>query len=127
MARSTKVRADESGLYVRTDGRNFRPGEVTGVALADMSDGGLKVGDEVRAAHVATTTRARLTMPDGRILIWHTDYSHARQAEMLRERAEMLSAGIDPAAAINMLLRPADIVRAPCRELDSDAPRPGKR
>lgn len=111
MARNTKVRSDENGVFVRTGGHLFRPGSVSGLVRVDMSDGGLRAGDEVRAGHVGGTTRCKVTTPTGADLHWHTDYQHAREAERAAELAAMQAAGIDPHAAIRAILRPATVRR----------------
>lgn len=81
MAASTKIRRDEHGLYVRAGGYVFRPGPINGYSHAyDMSDAGLKEGDEVKASHVAGTPTGRIRLADGRQLRWGDDYLHEREA-----------------------------------------------
>lgn len=114
MAR-TRIRSDDQGLYVRADGRVFRPGEITGLPRADMSDEGLTAGDAVKAHHVSGTTRARITGADGHVLFWHEAYQHEREAEFRRSREAMEAAGIDPREALYeaMGIRPARLARPP--------------
>lgn len=104
MARTTKVREDAQGLFVRADGRLFRPGHVNGLPRADMTDGGLRLGDEIKARHVSGTTRCRVTKADGSELFWHTEYQHQLEAKSAAALTEMRASGIDPHAELRALL-----------------------
>lgn len=75
------VRKDDKGIFIVTDGTRFRPGSITGYAHAyDMSDGGLVAGNHVRARHMNQTSMARLTLSDGRKLVWASDWDHEQEA-----------------------------------------------
>lgn len=68
----TLVRKDGRGLFVRAGGYIARPGNVAGYSHAyNMSDGGLKAGDRVKAHHKAQTPLTRITLDDDRVLHWH--------------------------------------------------------
>jgi hypothetical protein len=67
------IRQDALGLFVIAGGYKARPGPVRGYDHAyDMSDGGLKAGDRPVARHIAGTPLIRITLADGRKLVWHT-------------------------------------------------------
>ena len=67
----TTVRKDGRGLYVITGGYKARPGPRLGYDHAfDMSDGGLCEGMKVKARHVSQMPYTRLTLEDGRKLVW---------------------------------------------------------
>lgn len=77
--RTTKVKADELGLFVYTNGTKFRPGGIPGYDHAyEMDDAGLKAGDQVQARHVPQTEMASIKLMDGRTRRWATDYCHER-------------------------------------------------
>lgn len=86
MSRTTPVRKDDKGLYVIAGGYVARPGEVAGYAHAyDMSDGGLREGDRVKARHVSQTPLTEITPEDGKKLRWYHDgYSPEVQRVMGR-------------------------------------------
>lgn len=66
------VRFDTKGLLVIAGGYRARPGDVAGYShVYDMSDGGLKVGQHVKARHVAGTPLTKIKLSDGRVLHWH--------------------------------------------------------
>lgn len=109
MARKTRVRSDAKGIYVRADGRVFRPGSISSLVMVDMSDGGLLPGAEVHAAHVSGTTRCRVTTSGGAVLNWHTDYQHKREAERIAELEAMWARGVDPQAAVRANLQRASV------------------
>lgn len=89
----TKVRSDEKGIYVRTNGDVFRPGLICGYAHAhDMSDGGLVQGAEVRVHAVSGTTTCNVRLADGRSLRWGDDYMHALEATQRRGNQSMTEA-----------------------------------
>lgn len=68
---NAKVHEDEHGVFIRTGGYLFRPGGVRGYDHAyDMSDGGLKKGDTIKAAHIGGTQMARLRFEDGSKRYW---------------------------------------------------------
>lgn len=67
-----RVREDERGIFVIQNGLRFRPGPVNGYAHAyDMSDGGIKKGDMVKARHVSQSMLVRIRLDDGRVLHWY--------------------------------------------------------
>lgn len=71
----TKVRSDDKGIYVRTDGKVFRPGEINGYSHAYiMNDGGLSAGDPVKAHHMAGTPLCKITLANDIIIVWGTEY-----------------------------------------------------
>lgn len=74
MARAlTLVRSDERGLFVRAGGYVARPGGVRGYDHAyNMSDGGLRTGDHVKAHHIAGSPIVKLRLSDGTVLHWYT-------------------------------------------------------
>jgi len=75
MKATTLVREDDKGLYLIAGGHKSRPGPVRGYSHAfDMSDGGLKAGMKVHARHVSQSPYNRITLEDGRKLVWmHTE------------------------------------------------------
>lgn len=67
------IREDDRGLFVRAGGYRGRPGGVLGYDHAlDMSDGGLKAGDRVKARHISQSPLIKLRLDDGRVLFWYT-------------------------------------------------------
>lgn len=76
------VREDEHGIFIRTGGYVFRPGAAGGFdAVRDMSTGGLKVGDHVKARHVASSEFCRIRLDDGRTLHWLEEHGLKRLRE----------------------------------------------
>jgi len=72
---NSKVRTDDKGIFIRVDDTKFRPGKVNGYDhVHDMTDGALKVGDPVRVFHRAGTPLCRVTLPNGKVLVWANDY-----------------------------------------------------
>ena len=68
------VRSDDQGLFLRSCDNSYRPGSVRGLRQRRrMDDGGLVVGDVVRAEPVAGTDLVRVTLPDGTATFWHAD------------------------------------------------------
>lgn len=68
----TIVREDAEGLFVRAGGYIARPGPTVGTSHAmRMDDGGLKAGDNVKAAHVAGSQLTRIKLADGNTTFWH--------------------------------------------------------
>ena len=82
------VREDGKGLYLVAGGYKCRPGAAVGFSHAfDMSDGGLKPGMKVKARHVSQSPYNRITLEDGRKLVW----MHERTAErLLRRRTDIV-------------------------------------
>lgn len=74
------VRCDEKGILIYLNGAKHRPGPIQGYAHAyNMDDGGLKVGDHVKARHRAGTPTIRVQTPEGE-RIWANDYMHEQEA-----------------------------------------------
>jgi len=68
----SRVREDERGLYIRLNGHKNRPGAVRGYDhVYDMSDGGLKAGDTVKAYHVTETPLIKINLGHKK-LYWHS-------------------------------------------------------
>lgn len=73
-----KVRTDDSGINVVTNGQTYRPGAVGGHGHAiRMDDGGLVPGDTVLAYPVEGTERLRLKLADGTTTYWFAE-GHTR-------------------------------------------------
>lgn len=71
MKANTLVQEDSKGLYLVAGGYKSRPGPEVGYSHAfDMSDGGLKAGMKVHAHHVSQSPYNRITLADGRKLVW---------------------------------------------------------
>lgn len=69
-----KVRRDEEGLYIVTNGQNYRPGSVNGYGHAiRMDDGGLVEGAKVQASAMTGTEKARLKLDDGTTTYWYVE------------------------------------------------------
>jgi hypothetical protein len=69
-----KIRRDDDGLYIVTNGGKYRPGAVAGRAHAiRMDDGGLQEGGNVQARMVEQTELTRLKLPDGTVTYWHVE------------------------------------------------------
>ena len=69
-----RVWRDERGLFVRVDGYVARPGKVPGYSYNnDMSDGGLKEGDNIPARHLAGSPLVRVNAPFGTVIWLTTD------------------------------------------------------
>lgn len=80
----TLIRSDIKGLFIKAGGYIFRPGEIAGLSHAvDTSDGNLKVGDKIKARHVAGTTYCRITLNNGSKIYWSTEYAHKQQQQAL--------------------------------------------
>lgn len=72
-SKGSLVREDEQGLFIKTGGYQFRPGNVTGYDHAYRMDaGGLKPGDYVTARHIGGSPIARITLADGTNIHWHS-------------------------------------------------------
>lgn len=77
-----KIRKDERGLYIRgrfykagEPDNPYRPGNVPGYDhVYDMSNGGLKEGDNPKTHHVAGAPLIKITLPD-RVLYWAEEYT----------------------------------------------------
>ena len=83
----TIVRQDEQSIYVIAGGYRARPGNVGGYDHAfDMSDGGLKKGDVVKARHVACSQLTKIRLSDGRMLHWHHHNDQRRFREALTSK-----------------------------------------
>lgn len=68
-----KVKQDDKGIFIQTGGYIFRPGPVPGYSHAlRMDDGGLKVGDIVKAHHIAGDLIAKIKLNDGSVVYWYT-------------------------------------------------------
>lgn len=68
----TKVRQDQTGLYIQSGGYVARPGPVNGYGHAyRMDDGGLQPGDAVKSRHVSGTPLNVITLPNGYKTRWH--------------------------------------------------------
>lgn len=64
------VREDQYGVYIIINGSKHRPGNVVGYDHAfDMSDGGLRAGQKVKASSVSQSPLCRIKT-DGRVLYW---------------------------------------------------------
>lgn len=64
---------DSAGLFVKAGGYIARPGDVGGYSHAfDMSDGGLKKGDRVKASHMTGAPIVKLRLEGGKVLHWYT-------------------------------------------------------
>jgi len=71
------IRSDAHGLFVVAGGYCARPGAVGGYSHAyNMSAGGLKARDMVRAHHVAGSPLIKIKTHDGTVLHWHIDSKH---------------------------------------------------
>lgn len=71
------IRQDSHGLFVIAGGYCARPGAVGGYSHAyNMTDGGLKAGDMVRARHIAGTPLIKLKLSPDVQLAWHIDSKH---------------------------------------------------
>jgi hypothetical protein len=73
----TTIRADAEGIYLITNGSRYRPGAVRGYGHNpnnDMSDGGLQAGEHVKVHKIGGSPLCRITLADGRRLVWHTEY-----------------------------------------------------
>ena len=66
-----KIRRDDEGLYIVTNGQRYRPGSVAGHGHAvRMDDGGLQEGGTVQARMVEQSELARLKLQDGTVTYW---------------------------------------------------------
>lgn len=84
----TVVRQDAKSIYVIAGGYIARPGAVNGYSHAyNMSDGGLKKGDLVKARHIAQTPTTKVTTPDGTELRWHHD-GHSPEVQRAMDRSK---------------------------------------
>lgn len=73
-----KICKDAKGLYITGRGlgleRPYRPGNVSGYEVAyDMSDGGLKEGDNPKTRHIPYAPLIKIQLEDGRVLHWATE------------------------------------------------------
>lgn len=108
MSARTRVRKDAAGLFVRTNGDVFRPGDIGGYAHAyDMSDGGLAEGDEVRVSAISGTPLCRVTRDGMPLLRWGNDYLHEQEARRSRERGDGTGLGL-PEGTVTRLRRAGD-------------------
>lgn len=74
-----KIRKDDRGLYITgRDGKDhYRPGDINGYShVHDMSDGGLKAGDNPRTRHVSGAPLIMITLPSGDFVWWASTYMH---------------------------------------------------
>ena len=78
----TVIREDETGIYLHTNGTNFRPGEINGYPhlKGKMGDGNLSKSDKVKARHQGGTTITKIETQDGQVLFWLSDYDHEMEA-----------------------------------------------
>lgn len=69
-----KIYRDERGLFIKDStggGHHHRPGPVAGYShVYDMSDGGLKEGDNPKTSYVSSTPLIRIKLPDGKEVYW---------------------------------------------------------
>lgn len=73
-----KIRQDEKGLYIKGPYDLYRPGNVPGYDhVYNMSDTGLKAGDNLKTGYVAGTPLIKITLADGTVLYWATEYQHS--------------------------------------------------
>lgn len=71
----SKICADSRGVFITTSAR-FRPGNVPPYSNDHrMDDGGLAVGDKVKARNVPNTPLVRIMCEDGSVLHWHKSVS----------------------------------------------------
>lgn len=97
------VKQDERGIYLIAGGYPSRPGKVSGYGHAfNMDDGGLKIGDKVKAGHRSQTPLNVITLPDGSKRYWHHDYE--LYEKLRKEAAERFAhkqakSGIPPSLA----------------------------
>lgn len=81
------VRQDEKGIYVICDGSLARPGDVNGYSHAyDMSDGGLKKGDRIKARHIGGTPLVKVSAADGETYRYWYMYEDSPEMKRLKER-----------------------------------------
>lgn len=72
-----KIKKDDLGLFVFTNGTKFRPGNAPGYDHAmDTGDGGYKEGDVVKARHVSQTQYVKVCSDGHKPVYWMTDYFH---------------------------------------------------
>jgi hypothetical protein len=65
------VREDEHGLYILINGARSRPGKISGYDhVYDMSDGGLKKGDKVKAYKQNGNQITTITLDGGKKIHW---------------------------------------------------------
>lgn len=68
------IHQDDRGLYIRTNGSKYRPGEISGYShVHDMSDGELEAGQYVKVRKPSGQPLAFITTPDNRTLAWHVE------------------------------------------------------
>lgn len=95
------VRRDEIGLYVVAGGRIARPGNVVGYSHAfRMDDGGLKVGDKVKARHIPQTPLTKVTLDDGAELRWHHWYPKKDPLNKIAKRSDAPGLNVSSEVAI---------------------------
>jgi hypothetical protein len=74
----TKIKQDEAGLFVKSGGAKYRPGDIVGWSHAyDMSRGGLNEGDVVNVTPLSGEEICTLTRLDGYKLRWGSEYEHS--------------------------------------------------
>ena len=82
----TLVRADAEGIFVRADGRVFRPGRILGYDHAyEMDAGGLKAGDHVAARHMSGTELVVIRYGKNQERVWGSQYEHDKMVTMLAD------------------------------------------
>lgn len=68
----TKIRKDQTSIFVIAGGYVARPGPVRGFDHAyDMSEGDLVEGDTVKAHHIGGSSITKIVTSTGRTLHWH--------------------------------------------------------
>lgn len=69
-----KIRKDNQGLHIITNGQTYRPGSVNLYGQQRrMDDGGLSAGGTIPATPVEGTELVRITLEDGTVTFWHVD------------------------------------------------------
>jgi len=69
-----KIRKDEGGLHLRTNGQVYRPGAVRGFGERNrMDDGGLSEGTAIAVFVVDGTDLVRIPLGDGTVTHWHAE------------------------------------------------------
>lgn len=83
------VREDEHGLYILINGARSRPGNISGYDhVYDMSDGGLKKGDKVKAYKQNGNCITTITLDSGHKIYWSSypmDHPYRLHAMLSRE------------------------------------------
>jgi hypothetical protein len=75
-----RVWKDKIGIYIKDrmgEDNHYRPGDVNGWSHAyDQSDGRLQEGMKVKSRHMTGAPGVKITLDDGRVLVWCSEWKY---------------------------------------------------